>query len=244
MLPDSYYIQQAIEYVEESGSIDQMRLVQLEFGLIKALGFDGEQHAVSLYVVLMSQPELFVELLCLLYKSKNGEAEAKTESNEWAASNAWNILHACKRQPGTMEDGTITEESVRAFIDKVRELAKEKDRIEVCDIQLGEIMARGGIGADEIFPSEHVRNVIESIDSDEMFRGFRTGCFNKRGVTSRGVFDGGAQERELAAEYRANAKALEITHPKLSGTLESLAKAYDRDGLVEDQEVRLRREGG
>ncbi len=85
--------------------------------------------------------------------------------------------------------------------------------------------------------------MIERIGSEEMLRGFRTGCFNKRGITSRGVFDGDGQERALAAEYRANAKALEMTHPQLAATLEDLAKSYDRDGLMEDLEVRLRREG-
>lgn len=242
-LPNPYYIQQAIDHVERNGSIDRMRLAQLEFGLIKALGFEGEQHAVSLYTVLMSQPELFIELLCLLYKPKNGEAEEGKENSPAAASNAWSILHACKRQPGTMEDGTITEESARTFVEQVRQLANEKDRIEVCDIQLGEIMARGGDGADGIFPSEPHRNLIEHIGSAELLQGFRTGCFNKRGVTSRGVFDGGGQERKLAAKYRTNVKALEITHPQLAATLESLAKSYDRDGLVEDLEVRLMREG-
>lgn len=243
MIPESYYIQQAIDHVEQSGSIDRMRLAQLEFGLIKALGFEGEQHAVSLYAVLMSQPDLFVELLCVLHKPENGDAEAETAGSQAAASNAWNILHACKRQPGTMVDGAITESSVRVFVDKVRELAANKDRIEVCDNQLGEIMARDGVGADGTFPSEPIRDVIEQIGSEEMLSGFRIGCFNKRGVTTRGVFDGGDQERQLATEYRAYAKALEITHPRLSATLEGLAKSYDRHGLAEDLEVRLRREG-
>ena len=243
MLPQPYYIQEAIDYVEESGAIDRIRLAQIEFGLIKALGFDGEQHAASLYTVLMSQPEVFVELLCVLYRPKSGETEEVTEGGQAAASNAWSILHACKRQPGTMEDGKTTEESARVFVEKVRHLATEKDRAEVCDIQLGEIMARGGAGEDGVFPNEPIRNVIERTGSQAMLDGFRTGCFNKRGVTSRGVFDGGEQERALSAEYRANAKALEITHPQLAATLENLAKSYDRDGLAEDLEARLRREG-
>ena len=103
-------------------------------------------------------------------------------------------------------------------------------------------MARAPYGEDGVFPCEPVRNVLEAINSEAMLRGFSIGCFNKRGMHSRGVFDGGEQERELASSYRANARALEITHPHLSAVLESLAKSYDRDGLMEDLEVRLRRE--
>ena len=241
-LPQSYQIQEAIEYIEQSGRIERMRLAKLEFALINALSFDGEQHAVSLYIVLMAQPEVFVELLCLSYKPKGGGAEEGTEGSQAAATNAWSILHACKRQPGTTDDGTITEESARSFVEEVRELAAEKDRIEVCDIRLGEIMARGGVGEDGVFPSEPIRKVIEQVGTDEMLQGFSTGCFNKRGVHTRGVFDGRDQERELAMQYRTNAHALEITHPKLAMTLELLAKSYDRDGLAEDLRARLRRE--
>ena len=88
ILPDSYHIQQAIDHLEESKAIDGMRLAQLEFALIKALGFEGEQHAVSLYTVIMSQPELFVELLSLLYKPMHGEADEGGENKREAASNA------------------------------------------------------------------------------------------------------------------------------------------------------------
>lgn len=76
-----------------------------------------------------------------------------------------------------------------------------------------------------------------------MLRGFNSGCFNKRGVHSRGVFDGGDQERDLAAYYRKQATALQISHPRLAGMLNRVAESYDRHGLMEDLEVRLRREG-
>lgn len=243
-IPRPYYFQQAVDRLEESDVIDRMRLAQLEFALINGLGFGRERHAASLYTVLMSQPESFVELLCLSFKPKNDEEEEITEGGQAAASNAWHILRACKRQPGTLKDGTITKESVRAFIEKSRELAQAKDRIEVCDIQLGEILARGEVGADGVFPCEQVRDVMERSDGDDMLRGFYPGCITKRGTTSRGVYDGGTQERELAEEYRANAKALEIMHPRLSATLENLARSYDRQGLREDMDARFRLESG
>ena len=241
-LPEHYHIQEAIDHVEASGQIDRMRLAQLEFGLIKALGFRGEHHAVSLYHVLMSRPEVFVELLGMLYKPRDGEVRETTEEEKAAADNAWCILHACKRQPGTAEDGSVTDEMLAEFVHEARKLAVKKDLLERCDSRLGQIMARAPYAEDGVFPCEPVRNVLEAINSEAMLRGFSIGCFNKRGMHSRGVFDGGEQERELASSYRANAKALEITHPHLSAVLESLAKSYDRDGLMEDLEVRLRRE--
>lgn len=240
---ESYYFEYAIDFLENSGKIDRLRLARLEFALIKALRFGGEDHAVSLYVILMSQPEVFVELLCALYNPKNGEPREASEGGKLAAESAWAVLHACKRQPGSDQDGNFTEDSVRAFVTKARELAKELDRLEACDSTLGQIMARGNPGADDVFPSKPVRDVIEQISSIDMLDGFRTGCLNKRGVHSRGMLDGGEQERDLASEYRKNAKALEITHPMVASVLFNLAKSYDRHGLMEDLDAKLRREG-
>lgn len=239
----SYYFEYAIDFLEKSRMIDRLRLARMEFALIKALRFGSEDHAVSLFVILMSHPEVFVELLSLIYKPKNGEPREVSEGGKLAAESAWAVLHTCKRQPGSDEDGNFTEESVRAFVAKARELAKEQDRLEVCDLQLGEIMARGNADADGVFPSKPIRDVIEQISSPDMLDGFRTGCFNKRGVYSRGVFDGGEQERDLANEYRKHAKALEITHPMVASALYDLAKSYDRHGLMEDLDAKLRREG-
>jgi len=193
--------------------------------------------------VHVTQPEVFVELLCLLYGPKNGEPREATDQGKFGADSAFTILHACKRQPGSDEEGNFTEDSVRAFVTKARELAKEKDRLEACDSWLGQIMARGEPGADEVFPSKPIRDVIEQTGSADMLDGFRTGCFNKRGVYSRGMLDGGEQERDLASEYRRNAKALEITHPMVASALYDLAKSYDRHGLMEDLDAKLRREG-
>jgi hypothetical protein len=243
MLPDSYAFQRAIDYVEKSRPVEQMRLAQLEFGLIKTLGFEGEHHALSLYTLLMSRPELFVELLCLAFKPRNSEVETDAPLNQHGIENAWSVLRACKRQPGTLEDGTVTVASMRDFVTKAREMAVEKDRIEVCDSTLGQILARAAEGLDGCFPSESARELLELVGTEEILNGFTTGCFNKRGVTSRGMLDGGGQERALAEQYRSNAKALEISHPRLSASLEYLAKSYDRHGLAEDLDVRLRREG-
>jgi hypothetical protein len=122
-------------------------------------------------------------------------------------------------------------------------VAAEQECLEACDSQIGQIMARGPVGEDGIFPFKPARDLLEAIGSEEMLDGFICGCFNKRGISSRGAFDGGEQERDLASGYRANAKALEITHPRVSAALERLAQTYDHDGSMEDRGAHLRREG-
>jgi hypothetical protein len=64
--------------------------------------------------------------------------------------------------------------------------------------------------------------------------------FNMRGVTTRGVFDGGEQERDLARENRENAVKA-TAWPRTSAMLRAIAEGWDRDAEREDLEARKRR---
>jgi hypothetical protein len=191
----------------------------------------------------MSKPAVFVELLSLIFRPASGEPRESTEAEQAAGRTAWRVLHHCRRQPGTARDGTADPKAFAAFIADARKLAEEQDQLEVCDITLGEILAYAPDGRDGVWPFEPARDALEESPASDMLRGFQTGSFNKRGVHSRGVFDGGEQERDLASYYRRHASALGISHPRLANTLETIARSYDRHGLMEDLEVKLRREG-
>lgn len=243
-LVDSYHLGEAIERLEVSGAIDKDRLVRLEFALIPALGYEGEQHAKSLYNAIMSDPKLFTELLCILYKPRNAEREdSPSEAEKAAARTAWRVLHQCRRQPGTQADGTVDRDKLVKFVDEARELCRAADRLEVCDSTIGQILAYGPVGTDGVWPFEPVRELLDRPELDEMRQGFQIGAFNKRGVTSRNPDDGGGQERGLAADYRQHARALQHSHVNLAAALEEIARSYENHGLREDLEARLRHEG-
>ena len=84
------------------------------------------------------------------------------------------------------------------------------------------------------------REVLESVCSDEMDRGFRTGIYNARGVHSRNPRDGGEQERELAEKYEKFAAAYQVTCPRTAVALRSLAEIYRREAKEEDEEAEWR----
>jgi hypothetical protein len=87
-----------------------------------------------------------------------------------------------------------------------------------------------------------VRDVLEQPWAADIRLGFSTEVFNMRGTTSRALFAGGEQERELAAHYRRHAEALALAHPQLSSTLESIARDFERTGYFEDVDAKLRME--
>ena len=76
-----------------------------------------------------------------------------------------------------------------------------------------------------------------------MRRGFQIGARNKRGGISRDNDEGGNQERKLADTYRRYVLALHNSHPNLAAALEEIARSYENDGLHQDLQAKLRREG-
>lgn len=241
---DSYEIQQAVERLE-AGALDKQRLIRIEFGLIPALGYENEQCAKTLYNSLLSDPKLFTELLCILYKPKNRDREKEEpvdEGTQAVATIAWRVLHHCKQLPGQLPNGSIDAQAFVAFINSAREMAEAADRLEVCEGTLGEILAYAPADEDGAWPCRPVRDVLNRPELNEMRGGFHTGVLNKRGAHWRALNEGGRQERDLAAQYEKYAQALYNSHPALAATLADIADSYQRDARREDLDARLRQE--
>lgn len=241
---DSWHLGEMLEKLEKCGGIEKSALVQLEFGLFPALGYGQEAQAVTLYESIMSDPSLFSELISLVYKPKHQEREEPvTEAARTAATHAWEILNGCKRMPGTEADGRINNDAFIRFIDSVRELCHQADRLTVSDLTLGEILAHAPADEDGTWPFSPAREVLDRPELDDMRRGFSTGAWNKRGVTSRSPWDGGGQERDLANYYFGQAERVQHSHPNVAAMLVGIAKGYERHGKHEDDKANLRKEG-
>ena len=80
---------------------------------------------------------------------------------------------------------------------------------------------------------------MERIASPQIGQGFNIGVLNGRGVTTRAIGEGGAQERELAAKYRRWAEQRAFDYPFVSSILERIASDYDRQAAREDDEAKV-----
>ena len=81
---------------------------------------------------------------------------------------------------------------------------------------------------------------MQSIASPHIERGFLVAVRNARGPHSRRMEDGGEQERELAAKYRAWSRRLSFEYPYVSGVLERIADDYEREGTWHDSDAGVR----
>ena len=243
---NSRSIGRAIEVLEASGVIETSRLVSIEFFAFPFLGYGNEQQVKTLYATLMSEPALFCELISIAYKPRHRkveEIEVESEARKAMGGIARDVLQNCQRLPGTQPNGTIDPGSFFQFIDEVRNFCQGKDRLEVCDMTLGRMLAYSPVGGDGIWPFDPARDILERPELEVIQRGFVVGTFNKRGVTSRLPDEGGAQEHNLADKYRSYAKDLRMSYPNLASALDKISDVYEQEGRREDLETDLYLEG-
>ncbi len=243
-LIESYYLCEILAHLQQPDAIEKMPLIQLEFALLPALGFRQENKAKTLYEAVTTEPAIFTELLCLIYKAENADRTDNLDDNlKTAANTAWELFHDYSRLPGTQADGTIEHQAFNDFIRDARELCRQQDRVTMCDQTLGQIFAHSPTDEDGIWPCSVVRDLLDLDEMAALRRGFYTGTRNKRGVTTRSMLEGGTQERELATWYRNHAAKIQFSQLNVAKLLEDIAQSYEREAQREDEEASLSKEG-
>ena len=74
-------------------------------------------------------------------------------------------------------------------------------------------------------------------------RGMGMEIFNSLGVTSRGLLDGGGQERKRAERYRQQADGFYDSWPRTAAVLKEAADRFERTARRYDNEAERRRTG-
>ena len=202
-----------------------------------------ESKAPSLQRLLSRDPMSFVQLIELAFKPANSTLGETSKVDATLASNAYRLLREWHVVPGTTAAGAVDGAALQSWLDIVRSGLADKDRLDIGELQIGEVFAHAPSDPDGTFPTRAVRDVLESAPDDRLERGFMIGLHNKRGVTSRGMTEGGKQEYELADGYEALALLVEATHPRTAGALRGVAESYREEGRRNDEEARRFLEG-
>jgi len=231
---DNYKSQDLINYIE--------RLARLEWNYLDILsGVLGKPK--TLENAIATSPEFFAELIAIMYRSKKDpqtNEKPPTEEQKAKASSAFKLFWTWKTIPGSLENGTVDKEALMDWIKKARKRCDETGHLSICDDHIGQVLAHDPEKELGSWPCIPVRHVIEEVSSDELESGFVAGIFNKRGTVTKGVFEGGQQERELASKYYEYARGCDIDWPRTAAALRRVAKYYEEDARREDEEVKGR----
>lgn len=229
----SYDIQNLLDYLQSS-DLDEDRLGTLEWQLLPARRVNEQSPILERR--LSRDPQFFIEVLSLCFRRKDGIMEQKAP--EAVASNAYRLLREWRIIPGSESvGGEINEEALTGWVAKARALAAGRDRGDIGDILIGEVCAQARQDPDGTWPTLPVRNLIERLANSNIEEGFRTGTYNKRGVVSRSLTDGGKQEYAVAGQFSDWAQRIADRWPRTASVLRSLAEGYKADGRREDEEA-------
>jgi hypothetical protein len=209
--------------------------------------------------MLSEDPDFFADIIRRIYRSRGAgdeaaaeEAEAKAEAeaepsdDEQRAAigqNAYRLLSDWRRVPGRREDGTVDAERLEAWVAAAREKLAASGHSEVGDSHIGRVLTWAPGDEDGVRVPAVVRDLLEKLQSEEIEDGLRIELFNSRGVTSRGAFDGGEQERAHAAGYLEQAERIGARWPRTAALLRELGEGYERDATRLDAEAERRRKG-
>lgn len=238
-----YHVAELLTMVERGGEVDERRIAALEWAYLPLFGSKDRRPAV-LHRELARAPEFFVEVIRLAYRGDSEEPRALSQEDQNRATNAYLLLDSWKTIPSTQNGEVIDLSALKNWVLKARELLSEHGRLGIGDEIIGKMLSAAPVGQDGIWPHESVRIVVEEIGSDEIEKGLELGVFNSRGVTSRGPYEGGNQERDLVENYTHYTEALADEYPRTAAVLRRLAETFTRMAHQKDDEAELREDLG
>ena len=244
--PEAYCLSEALDSLDSRTGVSPDEMAQLEFMFITAL--EDSKHGIpNIERQIAESPALFVQVLAHAFK-RNDDGQ---DPPEWRIENpkrrddlaiaADSLLDQIERIPGTESEGTVNAEKLLDWIEEARRLCAEHGRVEVGDRKIGEFLSKAPAEEEGGWPCLPVCEVMERIASQQIGDGFEIGVLNGRGVYSRGIDEGGAQEHELAAKYRGWAQQRAFNYPYVSSILERIAANYDQEAKWEDTKVEIRK---
>jgi addiction module HigA family antidote len=246
---DAYSISSALTVLQGRIGVSEEEMARLEFLFVTALEHT-DHHIPNLERQVGKSPSLFVQALALICRRKDGGEDppewwvADAGQRSGIGTAAYRLLENVKRIPGTDDSGRVDEEALKAWVKEAQSLCVRYGRAEIGDQKIGQLLSAPIVGADGIWPCEEVRKVLEECGTSHMAKGVQIGVYNARGVHSRGLDEGGEQERKLAEKYRNWSRKLAFEYPYVANLVERIATVYDREAEMEDSEAEVQRRLG
>lgn len=239
VLPDGYRIASAIDTLVKDEAVPRRDIAVLQFQYFSA--FELRKGALTLFSELAKDPGLFMELATLAFKPRDVDDD-RPDVDPSVRSNAWQVMHQGRCVPGLAEDGMVDSALFHVWVAEVRERARHSHRQAAIDSTIGTWLSRCPADPDGLWPCLPVRELLEDPTAGSIRNGFVSGVRNNRGVHSRGILDGGEQERVLAAQYRELAQSLVGIFPETAECLSEIARGYEHEARLHDDDAAMMRE--
>ena len=229
---------EVIEYLQNSPTIDQNSLFQIEWGFLPLLGRFSQGSPVTLERWLASKPGFFAEVISLCYRSENETIVELNKERKNLADYAFGLLDEWKICPGTLSDENFDIVSLEKWVEEVIQITQETGHVRIAQNHIGQILTYAPSDPNGLWIHKAVARVLNDKSMNDARIGFKSKTFNRRGVYSSTA---GQEELEIAEKNHEKAKALEQNgFIRFAKTLRELAKTYEEQSQREAERDELR----
>lgn len=232
-----YEVIHMIQSLQKRVDIELEQMAALEYRYLPLLQFQAEP--IALQQLMCKSPQFFMSVISSVFlPSSRDESSTITEETKINARLSYQILQSFKTVPGfTGESEDV--DHLRGWVLEVRRLAIEGDRAEITDQQIGQVLAYApNDPADGAWPTTSIRGLIEELSSNQIERGISVARYNMRGVFTKGLFDGGNQERAIADQYESWS-LLTRKWPRTASMLRGISEGWVRSARQADTQMQL-----
>lgn len=242
---DSHDITRLFEELDLREDIDEDSIFRLEWIYLPLLASYGSPRKPKrLHAEMAKNPEFFVDVLRWAYKPTDDSEEQEIDESltveqiQNRGKQAFELLQSWKRIPGINDEGAVDFNFLSDWIEKVRDIAVAKRRLEVSESFIGKVLAYFPEPENGQWPSDEICEIIDSLNSERLNRSFRAEIFNKNGSTTRGAFDGGDIEWNKAKHFNNLAGLIRNKYPVVANIFEILANGYEEDAKRMDEQAK------
>ena len=237
----------------QADSVGVERVATLEWAYLPALGYDPD--APTLHRFMAEDAAFFARIVSTVYRPRSDDedeggdnafdnaAEQVDDQRAARATNGYRLLSSWNSVPGYQADGTLNENEFNAWIDAAMAELKQAKRYEVGLTHIGRMLVAAPSDPDGGWPPTPVRRLFERLQNDDVEDGYYVEVLGRRGVTTRGLEDGGEQERALVDRYRADAERSADQWPRTAAILRKIVKSYRSEARRNDESAERFRRG-
>jgi len=241
---DSYWIDRLFRWLRGQEKVDKNELARWEYAYLPLLTGTAEKTDLALHQILSTDPSFFIHVLCDLYKPASSSAEDHevTADARNRAKFAWKMLNSWKQPPGVGDNRQVDRIKLKEWVEKARKLAAETDRVDIADQEIGKVLFHFPSDPnDSLWPHVDLRWLLEDLESENIERGIELEEANSRGVVTKAMFEGGAQERNLAQKWWTMAEKIGLRWPRTRAMFERLAAYWETSAKHEDDRAEKQR---
>ncbi|MGO9452633.1 MAG: hypothetical protein ACLQDV_16575 [Candidatus Binataceae bacterium] len=230
----TYYLEHILDALEKRG-VETAEIARLEWAFFPL--FEHGRRALRLHRVMAKDPAFYVSLLGAVFLAEGEKPSEPTPEERARATAAYRLLSSFGDLPGR-EGDNVNADQLSSWVSEVRRLGTDTGRRGMTNEFIGHVLAHAPEDpSDKAWPHRVVRDIIETLSSEETERGILVERFNVRGVHSKELFEGGKQERGFA-EQALGWAAKCSDWPRTQNLLKDIAHDWNRHAEWEDAEAR------